>query len=449
MRSIFTLGIIFVFFLYALSSSFGAMLMYWWFAIFRPQDWMWWDVSLLRLPLVVSALFILRSLIFDGLPRVSGLIPWLMIIWLLLALIPELTAGCDAIFNSTVSRFAIIIICVFLTAGLLTDYSRIYIFILLVTCSLGLHAMNVGISSLLAGGSMQYGANVMTGTFSGSNAFSLGVAMVFCFIPFLYLQSNYMMPILPAFLHEKNYAKKLVSLFFILLGTGCIYTVISLFSRGSALALALGITSIVLLQRKSFKLILSSLLLGTIILAAVPLPTGYIERIESVFVEDEEERDSSAKSRPHFWKTAVAMADDNPLGVGIGCYPSYYGLYDSSAGQYGHFRSVHSSHFQILAEVGYLGLFIWFLMFLIALYKLLSIRKRLIKNLKNRDAESDFLLHLSISLFACLIVFLAGGAFYEFAHNEITWIVLILISVVDKFSRELEKKGADVDSLTI
>ena len=51
---------------------------------------------------------------------------------------------------------------------------------------------------------------------------------------------------------------------------------------------------------------------------------------------------------------AIRMANAHPLfGIGHNAYNTAYNAYDFSKGAYGSGRSVHSSFFGILAELGY------------------------------------------------------------------------------------------------
>ena len=410
------------------------MLMYWWFSIFRPQDWMYWDVSFLRLPLVVTAFFLLRSLIVDGMPKISGILLWLMLIWIGLAGLATLLNGCQSYFGSGFMRFFLIILCAILTERLLTTERRIYGLMLLVTFSLGIYGANQGIGTILSGGGTSYGISNLTGTFTGSNAYALGLAMIILFFPFLCTQSKIFFD-RKVLMFNLN-TPKANKLFLLLCGVsmvGCIYCVISLFSRGSALALALGFLCFIILLKGTFKYLVWATIAGMIGLAVLPIPQGYVDRIESIFAE-EDERDNSAKSRPHFWGVASNMVADNPSGVGLGCYPSYYDQYDDSYGEFGSARSVHSSHFQVLAEVGYVGFVLWLLMFFVSFKKLHRIRR------ESRDKEDRvFFLHLAYGLTCSQVVFLVGGAFYEFAHNEFTWLTFAIVVATEKLF--LKKHG--------
>src|SRR5205814_181587 len=55
----------------ALRSRFGALQLYVWFALFRPQEWLWFDISDYRLSTVLGALLVLPSVATGLLPVIT------------------------------------------------------------------------------------------------------------------------------------------------------------------------------------------------------------------------------------------------------------------------------------------------------------------------------------------------------------------------------------------
>jgi O-antigen ligase len=174
----------------------------------------------------------------------------------------------------------------------------------------------------------------------------------------------------------------------------------------------------------------------SIALTVISLPEGYEDRIKSIFA-DKEERDHSAAGRPHFWSTAIKMANHYPLGVGPGCFPAFYNDFDSSGGEFGFYRSVHSSHFQILADAGYLGVIVWILIYLVAGYKLIRIRSLVFQYVSD-PPKQDFYINLSNALLCVILVFFIGGSFYELAYNDIIWLTFGLIITIEMKIKNLK-----------
>ena len=219
---------------------------------------------------------------------------------------------------------------------------------------------------------------------------------------------------------------------------GSLYNIIALSSRGSFLATSAGLLLWMALHERRKTIIPVFIISISLALAVIPLPENYTERISSAFA-DKEELDHSAAGRPHFWATAFEMAKDHTLGVGPGCFPRFYNIYDTSDGQFGYFRSVHSSHFQVLAEIGFFGALIWILLFIVSLKKLWSIRKDSKRNMVNNDNYKFYFL-LSNGLICSIVVFLFGGSFYEYAYNDLIWLSWCLVIATERlFKKEFKE----------
>ena len=176
---------------------------------------------------------------------------------------------------------------------------------------------------------------------------------------------------------------------------------------------------------------------------AVGVPQEYSERITSAFA-DKDDLNDSAKSRPHFWSIAERMAETHPFGVGIGCYKQYYDGYDQSGGYYGRKRSVHSSHYSILAELGYPGYVLWILLLIATYVTLLQVRGRA-RKFRLTSNQQDFYFKLSNAMMASMTIFIVGGSFYEMAYNDYTWLMFAItmaMSRVQASSHEIRASSA-------
>jgi O-antigen ligase len=158
----------------------------------------------------------------------------------------------------------------------------------------------------------------------------------------------------------------------------------------------------------------------------------------SVFVESES-RDGSAASRPHFWGIANEMAKDYPVGVGPECYREYYNSYDDSNGLYGLNRVVHSTHFQILAENGYIGILIWITLIIISYLRLFKLR-RIAINDKGKLESPHFYRQACEALLCSQTVFILGGSFYSFVYADHIWVIFGLVMIITKL---MQKEMAD------
>ena len=177
------------------------------------------------------------------------------------------------------------------------------------------------------------------------------------------------------------------------------------------------------------------LALASLAIPFVPLPAGYTERLGTIR-SYEEQNETSALSRLHFWEVAVEIAVDNPLGVGLFNFEQVYDRYDFLRGEFGRRRSVHSSHFQVLSELGWDGLLTWMFLFTMAFWTAFRIRSRA---RSSRLSPEDQRLFLSIAngIIASMAAFLVGGAFIALALNDLTWLTFSLLASADILSRQL------------
>src|SRR6185295_10396042 len=71
LRTIFIFAILVPGILLALTDRYKALLLYLWFALFRPQEWVWFDISNLRLSLILGLILVIPSLLTGVFPNLS------------------------------------------------------------------------------------------------------------------------------------------------------------------------------------------------------------------------------------------------------------------------------------------------------------------------------------------------------------------------------------------
>lgn len=410
-----------------------AMLFYWWIGFFRPQDRIWWDVSNWRIPLMAAALFVIPAFIRGYYPQIRGPIGFLIATWFLLACLAHFTTGCGnfgPLGNSTFFMFKMLLV-VFLTVRVIEEPKHLFYLAAVLAIPFCFYSGKSGLAAILAGGADNYGVSNFTGAFTGSNAYAMGTGMLSILVLFCFQQTRKESShdMFPKFL-QGAFALKLTSVFLLLFAFLSFYYIMSLQSRGSSLATLIGLVIFAYLNNIKITkfLLLIPVLVG--VLMVVPLPQGYEERIQSVFAE-EEELDDSAASRPYFWDIAMQMVGDRPLGVGPGCYSYFFNDYDITGGKYGTSRAVHSSHFQILSETGYMGLVCWGLLFFFSYIALFKMRSYLV-TMQERIKHGYVLLTMSNALISVQTIFLLGGSFYALAFTDIIWLVWGMVMAMSK-----------------
>lgn len=109
----------------------------------------------------------------------------------------------------------------------------------------------------------------------------------------------------------------------------------------------------------------------------------FIERMVTLKSETQEvsEDEETGSTRIIFWKSAMKMAKDHPWGAGTGGFNYYAPIYlpqDLKAGKSRN-RAVHSTWFEALTEIGYLGMFCFCMMMWMSFYTLQKCKKHVRK----------------------------------------------------------------------
>jgi probable O-glycosylation ligase (exosortase A-associated) len=211
--------------------------------------------------------------------------------------------------------------------------------------------------------------------------------------------------------------------------------VISTYSRGSFLALVASAAVFASLQKHR---VLTWSVLGVaavIALLTVPLPDSFFERIRTIRTYEQVD-DNSALGRLHFWRVALSMAGDHPLGVGLKNYQANFNRYDSSYGAFGSDRDVHNTHLQALVETGYFGFVCYVGLLWMSVALLLRIRKRAAHSALT-PVESRFATTMANALLASTAAFFVGGTFNSLLINELNFYSFALVAALDRLTRQM------------
>lgn len=187
-------------------------------------------------------------------------------------------------------------------------------------------------------------------------------------------------------------------------------------SRGAFLALIVSFVFAVVLAEKKYRLmILTGAALGVIGFFMLT-DVHFWDRISTIAAE-EEDRDSSAKGRLALWNIAWEMAKDHPLGIGADNYKLLMGRYGAEREN----RDTHSTYFKFLAEIGFHGLLIVFVLIYYCFKTLFQIRKIPTNN------EEDAVLKLyAFGLIISIISYLTAGIFISMNYvEEFYWMLMM------------------------
>lgn len=418
----------------SLWSRFAALLTYVWFALFRPQEWLWVSIVDLRLSLVLGFMLVVPSLLTGIFPNLTHPLSAGALFMLVLGLIAHPGAVAPDVSLLWIDTFGRLLLVSLLAVTLLNSQRRVVLFLAVLCGSIGFHTAKAGFASALGGG--LYFAEGLAGPFVDNNGYALGGAMI--------------LPLLLCVWQNVRHGSKIerwAALAYLVAVPLTMLMVIGTKSRAGFLALIAAVLAHIAVQKRRFVPIAVISILATVALPFVPVPEGYFDRMRTIQTY-QEVGDTSALSRLHFWKVAVRMAQAKPLGIGLRNYDSAYDRYDFSGGEYGHRRSVHSSHFQVLAEIGFLGALIWILLFCYAFYLCLRLRRFGRKETRLTHEESTFFVTTANSLIVSMVTFLVGGAFIALALNDLTWYSFALIAAIDRLAKAKRRELAQQEAAT-
>lgn len=417
MRSLIVVILIAIGFTGSLFSRHIGLLTYVWFALFRPVDWVYWNLVPLRLSLVSGLLLLVPSLLSGILPNITH--PLSIFSWLMLGvtLVAQATSYLEPGWV-WVDQFARLVVVSTLAVSLLTTRERISQFVAVLAGSFAFFSAKAGVVALVSGG-VQFSEG-QAGTFVDNNGYAMAINMA---IPLMAVSGTTLLGNIP-------YLKQ-IRLGFLIAIPLSVLTVIGTMSRAGLLALATLALIAALLQRRPLLWTAGLMVAGVLTYSFAPMPEGYMERVSTITTY-REVGEGSALSRLHFWRIAVKMAEANPLGVGLRQYDAAYDRHDTSGGAYGFNRAVHNSHLQVLSELGYAGFALWILTFVYALLVGLRIRFSAAKLPGLTDEERTYYVQMSTAIVASMCAFIVGGTFIAAASNELTWLTFAGLAALQR-----------------
>lgn len=378
---------------------------------------------------MVIGLATLMAWVFSKEPKkfeitwVSGLL-LAFVIWMsfanLFAMVPNLA------FEKW-SQSAKILLMTFVTIALMGSRERVHALVWVIVISLAFFGIKGGVFTILKGGESRVWGP--PGSFiADNNALAMALVMV---LPLMrYLQ-----------LHTESKLFRL-GLYGAMAVTA--FSVIGSQSRGAFLG---AIAMLVFLLLKSRQRVLFGILVAALLaVGAAFVPQTWIDRMRTIETYEE---DGSALSRLEVWGFALKVAHDHPI-VGGGFRVSYddniYLKYVPDARK-GRGRNYHSIYFEILGELGYVGLAIY-LALLLAVWRTGSRIIALTRNKANLQWANDLARMIQVSL----VAFAVAGAFQNLAFFDFYFFLIAIIYLTHRVViRELnqEKIATQSDGLRL
>ena len=395
LRTVFVVAVLAVGWGFALQSPLYAACLYLWIAYFRPESWAWSDVfASLNLSYIAGVYLVVRSV----LGSVPIRIDWrsgLLLLFLIHSLIATMLGVHSAASLEYWWDFAKVIVVSVLLLNIIRTPAELRLVLIVITLSLGFEAGKQGWAQMV----LNPGARNDNGVpFLGdNNLVAVGMAML--------------LPVVGALAATSTGWWKRGCQF---LSIGVLYRAISTYSRGGFLSIGVVGATWFWRSPNKFRSFLAVALAAALILPV--LPPAFWERMSTITAASDE-RDDSAASRLHFWRVAVAMANDRPLiGVGHRGYERAYNQYDWTEGQYKTNRAVHSAWFGVLGDLGYPGL----LLFILIVFGSLRSCRR-VRLAAKRGELPEELGRYAIAFETAIVAFMVGGSFVSFQYCEMLW----------------------------
>ena len=206
-------------------------------------------------------------------------------------------------------------------------------------------------------------------------------------------------------------------------------------SRGALLTLGVIFLSAGFLSGRPIRGVLMILIVSAIGYAMVP--TDYFDRLSTL---KEVESDVSAMGRVENWRLSWREAQEFPL-LGVG--PDNHMIYNLSSHVDVQVRVAHSAYFQVLGELGFVGLALY-LAFVITAVVTLFGTWRYMKGVAQRYPDLAWARDLSFWMTCGYAGYLAGSALLNMFYIEFPWYIAFYGCMLRPLvNLELEKRQAN------
>lgn len=163
------------------------------------------------------------------------------------------------------------------------------------------------------------------------------------------------------------------------------------------------------------------------------MPESWHERMDTIRNYEE---DGSAMGRIFAWQTAINIANDRVSGAGFDMYyDPVFAAYAPDAGDSPFdptiARAAHSIYFQVLGEHGYIGLFLFMMVWLTAWRMAAGLRRD-----TRDDPQLGWLYHFGGMVQVSLVGWAAGGAFLSLSYWDVPYNLVVAIVVAQRWRHE-------------
>ena len=403
----------------AIARPFNAYLLWAWTAVVVPTSYFYGFMAGTRL----NFLFALLTLLLIFLGRVpwksyqANRVTWLYLLFLAHATLVFLVAYPLNPHNEEYYGFLLkgLLFCL-LMPFFIRERLHMHALIIVIVLGFGLHGVLNGLKTVASAG----GHNVVgpSGTMiSDRNHLSTALALALPLIYYLFQQSRHR-------LIRWGFLGGFVLVALAIAGSG---------SRGGFIALAVVFGWLVMTSRKRWSALVLVAILALLFFNLAP--AEWFNRLSTI--EDAGE-DASFMGRVIAWKVSSAMALSNPIFGGGFHAVQVQGIWDqfkAAPGLLGFLnlpipefsaKAAHSIYFEVMGDMGFVGLFIFMTILLHALRSRFVIKRQL----HSMGPQWLWARDMADMLMLGIVAYMAGGAAVSLAYFEVIYMVVMLMEML-------------------
>lgn len=178
-------------------------------------------------------------------------------------------------------------------------------------------------------------------------------------------------------------------------------------------------------RKKGQKAVAVSLILLGSVGAGVVADEAFISRMKTIFSDDVSSQQETGATRTEFWRAAIDVSFDYPFGLGTRGFELVSPRYIRQEVATGRSRnkSVHSSWFEVLTEIGYIG----FLIFIALMFSCYRCLRKVRYYLKSQGDIDQYFKVIAIQ--CSLVSYLVCATFMNRYRAEILYWIILFVAV--------------------
>lgn len=397
----------------------AAVLLWAWASLLSPSTYLYGFTAQIRYTEIFAIAAIVLVVIAEGrkLPR-SNLTTWLLAIFVIHASLSTFLSEADPEITREIWENLLKVLALSAVVLITIDSKiRLHTLLIVISLALGFHATTEGLKFILSGGSHHI-FGPQRSSFVDNNHYAAVLLMVIPITGFL------------AKWTDNKFSKLAFQFVFVLM----IVTVIGTFSRGGFLGL-LAIGSIVAWRSRG-RLRAWAVLVPALLLVSLVIPDDWFTRIDTIRTADQ---DNSFMGRVIAWKISILIALDNPVFGGgfravqdLAIWQQQSINFDRlrfipTAPVFEDSRAAHSIYFEVLGDLGFVGLALFLGIFATAWRNATKLRRQLSESIGGRESWAyDLAGTIQLSLAA----FLVSGAALSFAYFDLAYLLVAMSSIL-------------------